>query len=84
MSNPAPDAVTRVLEQQAVTSDSANLVERTFEQNPVVIGLALVALLAYGVYHLVGSKPSDKDGASAGVNQDPLDRTRSSESGSDE
>lgn len=84
MSNPTPDAVTRMLEQQAVTPDSVGLVERTFEQNPVVIGLALVALLAYGVYHLVGSKPSDKDGASAGVNQDPLDRSRSSEAGSDE
>lgn len=84
MLNSTPDAVTRVLEQQAATSDSAHLLERTFEQNPVVIGLALVALLAYGVYQLVGTKPSDKDGASAGVNQDLSDRLRSSEAGNDE
>ena len=73
------DTVNLVLERQETAPAAPAAETRDFDQSSVLIGLAVVGVLAYAVYHLVGSKPSEKDGATPGLDQDPAERQRGAE-----
>ena len=71
-----PELVQQALERQESTPAALEVVSRTVDQHPVLVGIAIVAVLAYAVYHLVGSKSSEKEGSSAGFAEPPSNRGR--------
>ena len=71
-----PELVQQALGRQESSPAALEVVARTVDQHPVAVGIAIVAVLAYAVYHLVGTKSSDKEGAGAGFADPTSNRSR--------
>ncbi len=70
------EAVQQVLERQEAAPAAMDAVGQVVDQHPLLVGLALVAALGYAVYHLLGTRSSDKEASTSGFSDLPADRNR--------
>ena len=81
MADQGQDAVNLVLERQEAAPSAVSAVAQVVDQHPVLVGTAVLAVLAYAVYHLVGTRSSEKEAETAGFADTPSDRNRGTEDG---
>ena len=79
MADQGQDAVNLVLERQEAAPAAVSAVAQVVDQHPVIVGMAILAVLAYAVYHLVGTRSSEKEAETAGFMDAPVDRNRGTE-----
>ncbi len=76
MADQGQDAVNLVLERQEAAPAAVSAFAQVVDQHPVIVGTAVLAVLAYAVYHLVGTRSSDKESETAGFADAPEDRNK--------
>ena len=81
MADQGQQAAELVLERQEVAPAAVSAVAQVVDQHPVLVGSAVLAVLAYAVYHLVGTRSSDKEAETSGFVETPADRNKGTEDG---
>ena len=81
MADQGQDAANLVLERQEQAPAAASAVAQVVDQNPVLVGIAILGVLAYAVYHLVGTRTSEKEAATSGFAENPSDKQRNAGEG---
>ena len=76
MADQGQDAVNLVLERQEAAPAAVSAVAQVVDQHPVIVGTAVLAVLAYAVYHLVGTRSSDKEAETTGFADTLEDRNK--------
>jgi hypothetical protein len=81
MADQGQQAAELVLERQEAAPAAVSAVAQVVDQHPVLVGTAVLAVLAYAVYHLVGTRSSDKEAETSGFVETPSDRNKGTEDG---
>ena len=76
MADQGQDAVNLVLERQESAPAAVSAVAQVVDQHPMIVGTVILSVLAYAVYHLVGTRSSEKEADTSGFVETPADRNR--------